>query len=140
MIVTFAVWLIKKKLKFEVCPICAGVTLTWFWMLVGMFFGKLLVVDYQLPATLLMGGTVVGLMSKLEQFVKLKFVLIWKTIFVVLGFVAAYNLIFTNWVIFAVSVALVVVTTFVFKIRLTLEENQKSKQTRKLEEEMEKCC
>ena len=140
LILTSAIWLVKNKLKFEICPICAGVTITWLWMLFAMNLGKLSTTDYQLPTALLMGGTVVGSMSKLEQFIKPKFVLVWKTMFVVSGFLAAYNSIFTNWTIFSVGVALAVVSTLLFKTHTTLKENQKSEQAKELEEKMKNCC
>ena len=140
LILTSAISLVKNKLKFEICPICAGVTLTWLWMLTGIILGKLSTIDYQLPTALLMGGTVIGLMSKLEPLIKQKFVLIWKTIFVVSGFIAAYNLIFNNWVIFSISVALAVTSILLLKTHTTSKENQKSQQTKEFEEKMKNCC
>ena len=140
LIITSIVWLVKNKLKFEICPICIGVTLTWLWILIAMNLGKLSIIDYQLPTAFLMGGTVVGLMSKLEQFIKIKFILFWKTLFVALGFMAAYNLLFGSWMIFVIGIVLAVTITLVLKTHITLEENQKTKQAKELEEKMKKCC
>ena len=63
LIITLVVWLVNKKLPIQVCPVCAGVFLTWLWMFIGMSLGKLLIANYQLPVSVLMGGTVVGFMS-----------------------------------------------------------------------------
>ncbi len=141
LIITLAVWLTKKRLMLGICPICAGVFLTWLWMLGGIILGQLPITDYQLPTALLMGGTVVGLISKFEQFIKPKFVLIWKTTFVVSGFWAMYNLLISNWFGFAVDAILVVVITFVFKINTVIVEKQESDRTvKELEEKMRNCC
>src|SRR3989344_8267180 len=136
LIITLLIWSLKKVLPFNVCPICAGVFLTWLWMLVGMFLGLLSTENYQLITAVLMGGTVVGLMSKLEQFIKPKFVLIWKALFVALGFVAVYSLISVDWIIFLVGVILAVAFTFAFKIPKVRQENQESEKRKELEEKM----
>ncbi|MEK7565099.1 MAG: hypothetical protein AAB501_02585 [Patescibacteria group bacterium] len=143
LLITPIIWLVSKKLKFKICPICAGVSLTWFWLLVGIKLNLLSSADYQLPTAILMGGTVVGLMFKLEQFIKIKFVLIWKTLFVVLGFMVVHSLMFANWMIFLVSAILVVLLTFILKVSKTTLENQKLHEvssSKELEEKMKNCC
>ena len=132
-----AVWLVNKKLPIQVCPVCAGVFLTWLWMFIGMFLGKLSIANYQLPISVLMGGTVVGLMSKLEQFINPKFVLIWKVVFVVSGFTAVYSLITNQWGIFAIGVIVDIVATFIFKTYGAEKENLNLK---KLKEKIKNCC
>jgi len=87
-----------------------------------------------------MGGTVVGAMSKLEKFIKLDFILLWKTIFVISGFLAAYSLINTDWAMFAIGVILAVVITIFLKTRGVGQEKQELKKTKELEEKMKKCC
>lgn len=143
LLITPVIWLVSKKLKFKICPICAGVALTWFWLLVGIKLNLLSSADYQLPTAILMGGTVVGLMFKLEQFIKIKFVLIWKTLFVALGFMVVHSLMFANWMIFLVSAILVVLLTFILKVSKTTLENQKLHEvssSKELEEKMKNCC
>ena len=66
LVFTLIVWFANKLLPFSICPICAGVFLTWIWMFVGISLGELSLANYQLPTTMLMGGTVVGLTFKLE--------------------------------------------------------------------------
>ena len=137
LIITLAVWLVNKKLPIQVCPVCAGVFLTWLWMFIGMFLGKLSIANYQLPISVLMGGTVVGLMSKLEQFINPKFVLIWKVVFVVSGFTAVYSLITNQWGIFAIGVIVDIVATFIFKTYGAEKENLNLKE---LKEKIKNCC
>src|SRR3989338_6263239 len=137
LIITLVVWLVNKKLPVQICPVCAGVFLTWLWMFIGMSLGKLLIANYQLPVSVLMGGTVVGLMSKLEQFINLKFVLIWKMIFVVSGFTAVYSLITDQWGIFAIGVIVDIVVTLIFKTYGAEKENLNLKE---LKEKIKNCC
>ena len=66
-ILTLIVWLINKKLSMKICPVCAGVLLTWLWMLLGMSYGFLSVEKYQIIIAILMGGSVVGITNKLEE-------------------------------------------------------------------------
>ena len=51
----------------KICPVCAGVLLTWLWMLLGMGYGFLSVEKYQIITAILMGGSVVGITNKLEE-------------------------------------------------------------------------
>ena len=112
LVITGAIWLAQRILPFPVCPICAGVTGTWAWLITAYFSGYQ--IDLAIPA-LLLGGTVVGTMSKLERFIKPKFVLIWKTIFVIAGFWGANNLIAGNWLLLAVGIILAFTVTLAFQ-------------------------
>ena len=82
----------------------------------------------------------VGSTFKLEQFIKPKFILIWKTIFVILGFLAVYGLLSSAWIVFIIALVLAVLTTLVFKIKKGSEKKPESEQTRILEEKMKNCC
>lgn len=135
---TGIVWLIKKALKLEVCPVCAGVSLTWLWLLIGMKLNLLPTIDYQLPTAILMGGTVVGAMSKLEKFIQPRFLVLWKTAFVAFGFLAVYSLVISDWLIFALGAILAATTTLVFKTHQA--QKQESEQAKELEEKMKNCC
>jgi len=140
LILTGIVFILNKKLPVQICPICAGVSLTWLWMFFGMFLGKLLVADYQVPAAILAGGTVVGLMSKLEGSIKRKFILIWKIIFVVSGFTAVYSLVNGRWGMLVIGVITDIAITFVFKTYGEEKKELDSKNLTKLKKKMENCC
>ena len=70
---TLIVWAINKKLPMQVCSICAGVTLTWLWMLLGMWFGFLSVPRYEILTAILMGASIGGIVTELKKlFLKLR--------------------------------------------------------------------
>lgn len=57
----------NKIFTLKVCPICAGVTLTWLWMLFGMWFGFLSVPGYELITAILMGASIGGIVTELKK-------------------------------------------------------------------------
>lgn len=109
--ITGLVWLARALLAVRWCPICLGVGGTWLWMVLAREFG------YPVDATvlaLLLGGSVAGLASLLEKRVPAaRSALLWKTLFIPTGLVAAYGLLAQQWVVFgAVSLALAALTAF----------------------------
>lgn len=71
--ITLAVALVNKLLTFKICPICAGVTLTWLWMLFGMGVGFLSVSRYEFIVAILMGASIGGIVTELKKlFLKMK--------------------------------------------------------------------
>ena len=137
--ITILVWIANRTLPlpFSICPICAGVTGTWLWLMGAHFWGYQ--IDLIIPA-MLMGGTVVGVMSKLERLIEPKFVLVWKTVFVVSGFLAVNSLIMNQWLGLVLGVIIALVFTFSFKIRKIKSSKQTSDQTKELEQKMKNCC
>ncbi len=67
LVLTVLVWLLNKKLPIQVCSICAGVTLTWLWMLLGMGFGFLPASHYEFITAILMGATIGGIVTELKK-------------------------------------------------------------------------
>ncbi|MBI2630909.1 hypothetical protein HYW73_01665 [Candidatus Nomurabacteria bacterium] len=67
LLLTLIVWVINKKLPIRVCPPCAGVTLTWLWMLLGMWFGFLSVARYEIITAVLMGASIGGIVTELKK-------------------------------------------------------------------------
>ena len=72
LLITLAVWGINKKLPIQICPICAGVTLTWLWMFLGMWFGFISVSRYEFLTAVLMGASIGGIVTELKK-ILLKF-------------------------------------------------------------------
>ena len=73
LILTLLVWVINKKLPIQICSICAGVTLTWLWMLSGMWLGFLSVSRYEFLTAVLMGASIGGIVTELKKiFLKLR--------------------------------------------------------------------
>lgn len=110
---TILAWSAKRVLPFPICPICTGVSGTWLWLIAAHFLGYQ--IDLTVPA-ILMGGSVVGAMSKLERFVEPKFVLVWKTVFVIAGFLAADSLVTGQWLVLAGGIIFALVATLVFQM------------------------
>ena len=131
--ITLLAWIGNRTLPlpFSICPICAGVAGTWLWLMGAHFL------DYQInliiPA-MLMGGTVVGVMSKLERFIEPKFVLVWKTIFVASGFLAVNSLIMNQWLGLGLGVIIALTLTLSFKFRKIKLGKQTADQIKELEQ------
>lgn len=126
-------WLASRVLPFTICPICAGVLLTWVGLIGARFLGY--EVALAVPA-LLMGGTVVGVMYQLEK----KFhdqsanaLLFWKALFIPAGFIAAYGVLEQLWA--AVLLAL----AFMFLISIALLSSR-GESASVLEKKMKDCC
>ena len=135
--ITGAAWAAQKKLRVAVCPICLGVGGTWLWMVIARALGYA-VDTAMLP--ILLGGSVAGVAYQVEKRLpQARSALLWKTLFIPLGFVAAYALAAPNWTLFAVmSVALVLLTAFfLLAPGASGEENEKVEELKK---KMRECC
>jgi len=130
-------WAAKKLLRVPVCPICLGVGGTWLWMLIGRSLG------YAVDATMLsilLGGSVAGIAYLVEKRLPLgRSPMLWKTLFIPAGFVAAYGLAASQWILFAVTgVALVLLAAF-FLLR-TGSSAEPSETVEELKKKMQQCC
>ncbi|OGI93939.1 hypothetical protein A3A03_03680 [Candidatus Nomurabacteria bacterium RIFCSPLOWO2_01_FULL_40_18] len=67
LVLTIFVWIINKKLSLQICSICAGVTLTWLWMLSGMWLGLISVLKYEFLTAILMGASIGGIVTELKK-------------------------------------------------------------------------
>jgi uncharacterized membrane protein YqgA involved in biofilm formation len=70
LVLTLLVWLADKKLPVKICSICAGVTLTWAWMLSGIWLGLLSVSRYELITAILMGASIGGIVTELKKWLQ----------------------------------------------------------------------
>jgi len=132
-----AAWAAKKLLRVPVCPICLGVGGTWLWMLIGRSLG------YAVDATMLsilLGGSVAGIAYLVEKRLPLgRSPMLWKTLFIPAGFVAAYGLAASQWILFAVmGVALVLLTAFFLVPPAT--SGEPSETVEELKKKMQQCC
>lgn len=132
-------WLANKVLPFRICPICTGVFLTWAGLVGAHIAGYS--INLVIPA-LLMGGSVVGIAYQFEK----KFrspsagvLLLWKALFIIAGFVAAYAVLEQLWVvlIFA-AVFLFLILFMLLSSRSTLDVHGKT--AGDIEKKMEDCC
>lgn len=130
-------WAARKLLRAPVCPICLGVGGTWLWMLIARALGH--AVDATM-LSILLGGSVAGIAYLVERRLPQgRSALIWKTLFIPAGFVAAYALAAPQWILFAVtSVALVLLTAF-FLVPPAASGEQ-SETVEELKKKMQQCC
>jgi hypothetical protein len=135
--ITGLAWLARKALPFPICPICIGIAGTWLWMLAGRLAG--LEFDATMLAILL-GGSVVGAGDQLEKHLPQgRSPLLWKAVFLPIGFVAAYGLVVPHWSLLAMTIlVLLLLTTLFFVPRHQSEQNNAI--VEKLKEDMKKCC
>lgn len=134
---TVLVWAVKRFSPFPICPICVGVAGTWVWLLAAHFWGYR--IDLVVPA-ILMGGTVVGVMSKLEKLIEPNFVLVWKTVFVISGFLAVNSLITGRWPMVATGIILAVIITLAGKMQKIELVKPETEPVRELKNKMKNCC
>ena len=97
-----AAWAASRLLRIPLCPICTGVAGTWAWMLIARHYG--VAVDTAMLSTLL-GGSVVGIAYQLEKRIAAgRSALLWKTLFIPIGFAAAYALVLAQWILLGAAV------------------------------------
>ena len=148
--ITALVWLANRSLPFRVCPICAGVFITWVWLLGAHFLGYR--IDLIVPA-LLMGGSVVGIAYQLAPLearpltglgkrslnMSAERLLLWKVLFIPAGFVAAYSLLAQLWIALLFAVVFLFLVSFLF-----LSESGKTaprgESAGDIEKKMKDCC
>lgn len=133
------VWFANQFLPFTVCPLCAGVFLTWVGLMSAHFSG------YQITLTipaLLMGGSVVGSMYQLEKKfrgVSANALLLWKMFFVLVGFLAAYSVLEQRWTVLFFAAVFLIAVSFapLFSSRTA---TLRKEATGDIEKKMEDCC
>lgn len=67
LVFTVLVWVINKKLPMQICSVCAGVTLTWAWLLSAMWLGYLPSSRYEFIVAILMGASIGGIVTELKK-------------------------------------------------------------------------
>jgi hypothetical protein len=138
-VITAFVWLAQKMVPLGICPICAGVSGTWIWLLAARFAG--FAPDPTVIA-LLMGGTVVGIAYTLEKHMPTtRSPLLWKTIFIPLGFGAMFALLNYAWWVFTALVVILGIVVYVFlRFKKSASHKDNDRTTSELEEKMKNCC
>ena len=133
------VWLVNRILPFTICPICAGVFLTWVGLVGAYLWGY--PVDLVVPA-LLMGGSVVGIAYQLEK----KFgdssqrtQLLWKMVFIPAGFVAAYAVLEQRWIAFFLAMTCLFLVSFLL-LPSSGTAGSNKEAVSDIEKKMEDCC
>lgn len=138
LVIALLIWLANKLLPFAICPICAGVFLTWLGLIGARFAGY--DIDPIVPA-ILMGGSVVGIAYQLDK----KFSalssearMFWKMLSMPAGFVAVYALLMEQWVVLAIAFVFLIVISVA--LALCAQARIRSGKVSSLERAMEECC
>lgn len=140
LVLTGATWILNKVLPWRVCAICAGVSVTWLWMIGARMLGYN--IDILIPAVL-MGGSVVGAAYQLETKLPLsRSPFLWKTLFVPIGFLSVIYLVLFQWLyLFLALIVLAIITAlFFYEGGSRAGTKPSDKQISELEREMDKCC
>lgn len=154
--ITGLIWLFNRIMPFKICPICAGVSGTWLWILAGIYFGLLDSGSWSLIAAIAMGGSVVGIAYQIEKRlaysaswrIRAGKLLLWKTLFIPAGFVAVYSIISlvaspsgpSLLIAFIIVMTLLVIMTLRFIREPRFRAFKGDKAVEKLEKKMKNCC
>ena len=130
-------WVARRALRSALCPICIGVAGTWLWMLVARAFG--MPIDATMLAVLL-GASVVGIAGQVEgRLARASSPLLWKTLALPIGFVAAYGIALEQWALAAAgAAALLSVSAWCLSPRPAARGDAMT--VEKLERQMKNCC
>lgn len=133
--------LVRKMTRRNLCPICAGASLTWLWMLVGMWSDRLPTSDFQLPTSILMGGSVVGASYQLAKRLRAgRSPLTWKMLSVPLGFALVWSALQAQII---PAIILAIATTLLAARFVRIAPNHADRthnNINELEKKMEHCC
>jgi hypothetical protein len=131
------VWTVNRLSKTLWCPICVGVAGTWLWMIVARYAG--VSIDPTMLAILL-GGSVAGTAYLLEKHLPQdRSKLLWKTLFIPIGFIGAYGVAAQDWTLFAGAMVAALILSAVF-FRAAPTAGADSPTVADLERRMKDCC
>ncbi len=135
---------IERIIPLKICAICSAVSVTWGVLLLGYLF-ELFPVDPILIGVL-MGGSVVGIMYKLEDnYKKRKLRNFWiiRICVITLGFLAVYYILSKRWEPLVLIVVLSVVVAIVAPVISKKETSKKDsveKKFKKMGIDFDDCC
>ena len=138
-LVTLAAWLLRTKLSLNVCPPCAGVAGTWLGLLVALKLDLVSPEGYELLIASLMGGTVVGIMYKVDRLINSGLSWWGKLLMMMVGFSIVYIVLESNYwyliLIFVVPVVTLLVKLFYPRPKLINKKKASS-----LKADLSDCC
>ena len=138
-LVAYAANRILSFKTFKICPLCAGVSGTWLWMLAVSALGYWPLEEYQLMLAAMMGGSVVGIAYQIEKRMPESFGMFHKLTQVVLGFIGVYFLVQLRWLEAAIFIILAAVPAVIAWLNREKPHRDDS-EVAELEKQMNKCC
>lgn len=139
--ITVFVWIANKILPFKVCPICAGVSGTWLWIIAGLYLGWLMGENWRLIAGIAMGGSIVGIAYQLEKkILNPKLLLPWKALFIPAGFIAVYSISMRQLAIALLALIFLVLVAILFLSSAGPKSELDKTRWEELKNKMKKCC
>lgn len=139
-VITLIVKILAHFGLIRICPICAGVSLTWLWILVGFLGGFLNPADWLLPAAIFMGGSVVGGAYLLEKVLFSSYNFLWRSLFIIVGFLVAYLALTVRLLPAGLIILVFGSITLLFRDKKNGNNPQKSSTTEELEKNLKNCC
>lgn len=135
--------LVKRVWLSSLCPICLGVSLTWLTLTALILSGVLLASHFLLPVSILIGGTVVGIIYQGEKKFKAMHSFLPRTITLIVGLTLAYIFLENiSWL--AVIAAIIILTPLAYLFFLSQPQASASRSVpatlRELEDKMKDCC
>jgi hypothetical protein len=134
---TAAAWLARILGRVAVCPICAGVSGTWAWMVVARMAG--FAVEPAMLALLLGASVVAGAHWVEGRLPAGRSALAWKSLALPAGFTASYGLVAEQWITLAFGIAALGLL-LAFFLRALPAAGADPAAVAELEQRMKKCC
>lgn len=136
--IAFIAYLLRKIGVLKICPICAGVSGTWLWLLGAHILG------YQVDmfvVSIMIGGSVVGIAYQLEKRMADARGILFKALFIPVGFIAAYGIL-EDWKLFAVAIIGIVAISVYFLSARTMSATsaEKEERVKNITDQMKNCC
>ncbi len=142
--ITLVIKAVSRFLHFSVCPICMGVSGSWFLLSFAVLAGFLPADIYLDVIMLLMGGTVVGIAYQAEKKFRWQSekAFWFKFAIIIVGFYAAHIAVESlSWMTFVFELAVLAALAYLFFVRGVETVGKKnSSNVEKLQKELENCC
>lgn len=142
LVISFAVWLLNKAMPFKICPVCTGVSLTWFLISVGIVIGLLETNSWELIVAIAMGGTAAGIAFQAEKRFNWHSPMM-KLPIIIIGFILSYFAVgnISLWTLMAEAAIILILGYLFFISKFDSSANAAdSKKLKELEEKMKDCC
>lgn len=148
-IITAIAYVFARWSRIAICAICAGVSVTWIGIAIGILIGAISESEFLLPFAMLLGATVSGIAFQGEKHFTWaqKNIWLWKAPVIVTGLGLAF--LFVNeitWSALLVAVVILGILGYFFflrpKLKLTsqLEKEKNPEEVKRLMKKLEECC